>query len=479
MRTVKVTLLFVVISLFTTMLTAYPPVNSDGKSPFVEVVKNTRDAVVNIKVESEIKLRGRSYNSPFDDDFFKFFAPRIPNSRKSTQMGSGFIYKTDSKFAYIITNNHVVQTEGDITVSVGEKHKYKGEIVGRDPSTDLAVIKIERNSDVSLSMIPLGDSESLEIGDWAIAIGNPFGQLGLDRTVTVGVISAKGRSNLNFGSDSPVYQDYIQTDAAINPGNSGGPLVDIHGKVIGVNAAITSPAGGNVGIGFAIPVNLVKKVVNDIMDKGKVVRAYLGVLPQELNEDLGKMMKLDDLNGVLIAKVEDDTPADKAGLKKGDVITKIDGKAVENLAKFRIQIANKEVGKKVNLSIVREGKHKNIQVKLEEFPDNSVASTDNKADKNTSFGLEVVNSNSDTARRMGVQDLDGVVITRIEPESFAAASNLSVGDTILEINNSRIKDTKDFDKMIKKIENNYSGSLVLFHVVSKNGIYKFLTINIK
>ncbi len=479
MRNMKLVILLVAISLVTTMLSAYPPVNSDGKSPFVEVVKNTRDAVVNIKVESEIQLRGRTFNSPFEDDFFKFFAPRMPNSRKSTQMGSGFIYKTDSKNAYIITNNHVVQTEGDITVSVGEKHKYKGEIVGRDPSTDLAVIKIEINKDVPLSKIPLGDSESLEIGDWAIAIGNPFGQLGLDRTVTVGVISAKGRSNLNFGTDSPVYQDYIQTDAAINPGNSGGPLVDIHGKVIGVNAAITSPAGGNVGIGFAIPVNLVKKVVNDIMDKGKVVRAYLGVLPQELNEDLGKMMKLDDLNGVLIAKVEDDTPADKAGLKKGDVITEIDGKTVENLAKFRIQIANQEIDKKVNLGIIRDGKHKNIYAKLEEFPDRSVTSSSGKEEKNSGLGIDVVDSDSDIARRMGLKDLEGVVITNIEPESFAAASSLSVGDTILEINNNRIKNVKEFDKMLEKIDKNYSGSLVLFHVVTKNGVYKFLTINIK
>jgi len=250
-------------------LSAQLPVNNNGRSPFVKVVKNTRAAVVNIKVEFTPKFNNKRL--PLNEDFFKFFSPNPfnnnmqPKQRKSVAMGSGFIFKQKGKDLYIITNNHVVENgkDGEITVSLADKAKYKAEIVGLDPQSDLGVIKITIDDGEDVTVAPLGDSDDIEIGDWAIAIGNPFGNLGLERTVTVGVISAMGRSNLHFSENSPIFQNYIQTDAAINPGNSGGPLVNINGEVIGVNSAITSTTGGNIGIGFAIPINLAKKVVKD------------------------------------------------------------------------------------------------------------------------------------------------------------------------------------------------------------------------
>ncbi len=349
------------------------PVNEYGKSPFVQIVKNIRSSVVSIKSEGKAFRANFPHNNfPQDELFRRFFGgpPQRFNERKSSAMGSGFIFRQAGDEVYIMTNNHVIQLaadDGDITVMLADKDEYKAEIVGRDPLTDLAVIKIKVDEKVVVA--PFGSSENIEVGEWAIAIGNPFGQLGLERTVTVGVISAKGRSNLNFGNDSPLYQDYIQTDAAINPGNSGGPLVNIKGKVIGVNAAITSPGGGgNIGIGFAIPSEIAEKVAADILSDGKVIRGYLGIFPQELSEVLRKSMQLDENKGILVARVEEDTPAAKAGFKNGDVIIKFNKQDITNVARFRLIVADCKVGKKVPIEIIRNGKTKKLTAKLEERP---------------------------------------------------------------------------------------------------------------
>ena len=477
MKIKTLALIMILISILAIQLNADYPVTKDGKSPFVKVVEDIRESVVNILVEAEISYSQRGGQLPFNDDFFKYFFPNPPQTqpRKSASMGSGFIFKQKGLEVYIITNNHVVEqgANGKITVTLADKAKYEAEIVGLDAETDLAVIKIEVIKDEEITIVSLGDSDNLDIGDWAIAIGNPFGQLGLERTVTVGVISATGRANLNFGSGSPIYQDYIQTDAAINPGNSGGPLLNLKGEVIGVNAAITSTSGGNVGIGFAIPVNLAKKVSSDLLNTGKVIRAYIGILPQEIDSDLRASLKLDKVQGVLVAKVENDTPAEEAGMKRGDVILKFGSKTIENVAKFRIIIANSSIGKSYPVEVMRKNKRKTLHVTLVPRPGNE--ETEEKEDDskpNNDLGINVESLSGEFATRNKIKAEEGVVITRIMPGSPAASSQLRVGTVILEVNQQKIENVKDFKKATKDIEED----VVLLYVKTTAGNYQFVTV---
>lgn len=462
-------------------LFAQYPLNENAQSPFVQVVKNTRASVVNIRVEYEVEA-GRFGQGMPNEDFFRFFFPDMPRgnqprNRTSVSMGSGFIFKRDGNDVYIMTNNHVVEhgKKGEITVTLADKAKYTASVVGLDAETDLAVIKIEVEKDEEAVVVPLGDSDAIDIADWVIAIGNPFGQLGLDRTVTVGVVSAKGRANLRFGESSPVYQDYIQTDAAINPGNSGGPLLNIHGEVVGVNAAITSTSGGNVGIGFAIPVNLAKKVADDLLREGKVVRAYIGIMPQEIDAELRQSLDLDEISGVLVAKVEDDTPADKAGLKRGDVIVEFNGKAVPNVAKFRIEVANSEIGAKTPVTIIRDGKKKVLQVKLTRRPGETSEAAEEEPEAETSLGLAVEDLDGAFAERYNIRESEGVVITQVERNSAAAKAGLQAGDVILEVNNEAVRNAKDYKSILKSAK----GDIVLMYVKGYRGTYKYVTISLK
>jgi len=463
-------------------LTAAIPLTEDGKSPFVDVVKRIRESVVNIRVEYEVEY-GSGNIFPFDEEFFRFFFPDLPRSeeprtRKSLAMGSGFIFKQEDNDVYIITNNHVVQNadKGEVTVTLADKAKYTAQVIGLDSQTDLAVIKIEVEEYEDITVVPMGNSDAIEIGDWAVAIGNPFGQLGLERTVTVGVISATGRANLQFGVDSPLYQDYIQTDAAINPGNSGGPLLNIKGEVIGVNAAITSTTGGNLGIGFAIPINIAKKVSQDLIQEGVVIRAYIGILPQEIDYELQKSLKLDEVKGVLVAKVEQDTPAEEAGLKKGDVIITFNNKEVPNVAKFRLEVADSPIGEKLPLKIIRNSKEKKLEVVLIQRPDDQVQ-VDQKQEEDSSshLGMKVEDVSGNYAREKGIEEDSGVIITKIEPDSPAAESGLSAGDIILEINQQEIEDLEDYNEII----NNLEEDLLLLYIKSSNGVYRFLTLSLK
>ncbi len=438
----------IIIVLFALNLQAQNPVSDNGKSPFVQVVKDIRESVVNITVEYEIKYQGSNSQLPFNDDFFKFFFPdpnrnREQKSRKSMAMGSGFIFKRDNNEVYILTNNHVAEKgkDGEVTVTLADKAKYIAEIVGLDSDTDLAVIKIEVGKNEATVIAPLGNSDDIEIADWVMAIGNPFGQLGLERTVTVGVISATGRANLRFGKDSPIYQDYIQTDAAINPGNSGGPLVNLSGEVIGVNAAITSNSGGNIGIGFAIPANIAKKVSNDLIAHGEVRRAYMGILPQDITTEIKESFDLDEIKGVLVAKVENDTPAEKAGLKRGDVIIQFNGKEIPNMSKFRLIVANSEINKNLPLTVIRDKNEKSLSIKLTARPDKLEKDKSvNDEEKSDELGLEVDELNSEFAQKFDIDEKHGVIITRIYPNTPAEESDLNVGDVILEINRKSIDD---------------------------------------
>ena len=343
--------------------------------------------------------------------------------------------------------------------------------------TDLAVIKIKVKKDEKTITANFGDSDSLEVGDWAIAIGNPFGK-GLDRTVTVGVISAKGRSNLNFGNKTPIYQDYIQTDAAINPGNSGGPLLNIKGEVIGINAAITTPAGGNVGIGFAIPINIVKKVTTDLMKRGKVLRGYMGILPQELDASLSKTLGLKHIGGVLIAKVEKNSPAETAKLKKGDVILKFNDKDIENVSKFRIIVANSEIGVKLPIVILRDKKIKKLKIVLEEYPANNEVSSLSDSES-SDLGIKVCSLDSDYAKQNHIKSDTGVVVCEISEDSPARNSGLDLGDVILEVNRQEVSDISDYNKIMKKVlknKNKDGNNVLLLYVKSRLGINKFIAL---
>jgi serine protease Do len=465
---------------------AIPPVvGEDGKSPFVEVVKKVREAVVQIKVEA--KIAAPQMQNPFGDDpFFRyFFNPPQQQERPYSAMGSGFIYEynKDTNEALIMTNNHVVEKgkEGTITVTLADKVTYTATIVGNDPNTDIAVIKIKPNKDEKLTIAKLGQSHNLDIGDWAIAIGNPFGDVGLDRTVTVGVISAMGRANLNFGEGSPQYQDYIQTDAAINPGNSGGPLINMKGEVIGVNAAITSTSGGNIGIGFAIPINLAKRVVDDLISTGKVVRAYMGISPQEITSDMMETLNLKEVAGVLVATVEKESPAEKSGLLKGDVILEFNSEKVPNVSKFRIAVATAKIGVDIPVKIIRDNKEQTLKVKLDPFPEDAIAAGKEKDSKTTiASGITVEANDSQLAKRLNINSDKGVVVSKIDGNTPAAKSELKVGDLILEIEKKEVNNPADFYKELnsaKEAMDKSGKKKLLLYIQDRNKAYRYVILS--
>jgi len=463
---------------------AIPPVvNENGKSPFVSVVKQVREAVVQIKVEA--KIAAQQQQNPFGDDpFFKYFFNQPQQERPFTAMGSGFLfeYNKENNEALIITNNHVVEKgkDGTITVTLADKVSYTATIVGNDPNTDIAVIKIKPASDEKLTIAKLGDSSNLDIGDWAIAIGNPFGDVGLDRTVTVGVISAIGRANLNFGEGSPQYQDYIQTDAAINPGNSGGPLINMKGEVIGVNAAITSTSGGNIGIGFAIPINLAKRVVDDLISSGKVVRAYMGLTPQEITGDMLESLNLKEVAGVLITKVEKDSPADKSGILKGDVIVEFNSEKVPNVSKFRIAVATAKIGIDIPVKIIRDNKEQTVKVKLDPYPEDMAAAGKEMDTKSSmASGISVEANDSQFAKRANISSDKGVVISKIDSGSPASKSDLAVGDLILEVERQEINTPADFYKELNVAKDKMDKSgkkAVMLYIQDRNKAYKYVIV---
>jgi serine protease Do len=462
-----------------------PGIGSEPSNPVVEVVRQVREAVVQIKVEAKVTVQ--NFRNPFfDDEFFRYFFPQQPQQqqRPVTSMGSGFIYEYNpqTREAFIMTNNHVVEKgkEGTITVTLADKVNYTATVVGLDPNTDVAVIKITLKEGEKIEIAPLGDSTDLEIGEWAIAIGNPFGESGLDRTVTLGVISAIGRSNLNFGQGSPIYQDYIQTDAAINPGNSGGPLLNIHGEVIGINSAITSTSGGNIGIGFAIPINLAKRVVEDLVANGKVTRAYIGISPQEITSDIMEAFNLSEVAGVLVAKVEHDSPAHKAGLEVGDVIVEFNSEKVPNVSKFRIAVATSRVGSKVPVKIIRENKEQTIYIQLDSFPEEgTVASEEAPANGSVNGGITVEAIDSAYAKRNNITAEKGVIVSTIEPNSPAARSDLSVGFIILKVDRTLVNSPEEFDSAMKEaIErmNQESRKTLALYVLDRNKTERFVVL---
>jgi Do/DeqQ family serine protease len=392
---------------------------------FIEVSEKVTPAVVNISAARMAVVR--DLGPLFEDFFGDLFRQQPPLQRKEQSLGSGFILSADG---YILTNDHVVKGAAEIKVKLSDQRIYDGKVVGSDPRTDVAVIKIEAQE--KLPTVVLGDSDTLQVGQWALAIGNPFG---LDRTLTVGVISATGRANVGIED----YEDFIQTDASINPGNSGGPLLNIYGEVMGINTAIV--ASGQ-GIGFAIPINLARLIANQLIETGEVTRGWLGVSIQPMTPELAESFGLDHVSGALVNQVLAGSPAEKAGVKRGDVLLTYDGKPVRGVRELQLLVANTPAGSKVELIVLRQGKRLTLPVAIaaQQPPPAAAAAPSQEQGKRQSLGLTVVPA----AGGAGVQ------VETVDPDSAAAAAGVRPGDVILAINQQEVNDLATFRQAAEK-----------------------------
>ena len=421
---------------------------------FVEVAKKVQPSVVNVSTEKTITMKpwdryGEDFfkGSPFED-FFKGFGitPREKGKeyrQKQRSGGSGVIV---DKEGYILTNNHVVEGADKIKIRLIDGREFTATVKGQDSRTDLAVLYIKAKD---LPVATLGDSDKLDVGEWAIAIGSPFG---LEHTVTVGVISAKGRTGLGTGT----YEDFIQTDASINPGNSGGPLINIDGEVVGINAMIIQPG---TGIGFAIPINMAKQILNDLIKQGKVVRPWLGISVQDLTPEMAEQFQVKEKEGVLVAQIHPGTGAEKAGLTSGDIIKSVDDKAIKNVNELIKEIQKKKVGQKVKLSVVRDGKPTTIEVTLSAMPDKPEAMKEKEVEEKLGARIQELTPQLAARYRISAEIKRGVVVTGVEEGSPADDIGLQEGDVILEINRKKIETVKDFEKAIK--DTNFEKGIVL------------------
>ncbi len=411
---------------------------------FVGVIKKLKPAVVNISTTrvgrdtgffSSPSPNGRGEDS-FEEFFKRFFGDTPQREFKQRGLGSGFIISEDG---YIITNNHVVEKAEDIQVILEDGEKYKAKIVGTDPKTDLALLKIEPRE--KLSKVIFGDSDKLQIGNWVLAIGNPFG---LGHTVTAGIVSAKGRI-LGFGD----YDDFIQTDASINPGNSGGPLFNLDGEAVGVTSAMLARAQR---IGFAIPINIAKNVVGQIKANGKVVRGWLGIEIQDMTPEIAGAMKLPEAKGALVSDVAGDSPADRAGIKRGDVILEFDGHKIDETEELPRTVAAIQPGTEVKIKVLRNGSEKSLSVKLEALPSTKKSNTEEGENTEGTLGLTVEKLASDIANRLGVEEDSGVIVTKVDTGSLAEEAGFHNGDVILEINRKRIRNLEDYKNMASSLK---------------------------
>ncbi|MCC6502926.1 MAG: DegQ family serine endoprotease [Deltaproteobacteria bacterium] len=428
-----------------------PPGASPAMIPnnFVEIAKRLSPTVVNISTTQVMKEKPMmpfpEFKGPFEeffgDDFNKFFnEPKREFKRQS--LGSGFII---NKEGYILTNYHVIENATEIIVSLSEgKKEYKAKAVGQDPKLDIALIKIAPDEDLPVAAV--GDSEALQIGEWVVAIGNPFG---LGGTVTAGIVSQKGRI---IGAGP--YDNFIQTDASINPGNSGGPLFNIKGEVVGINTAII--AGGQ-GIGFATPINMVKEVLLQLKDTGHVTRGWIGVSIQELTPELAKTFGLKDTNGVLISSANSGEPADKAGIKAGDIVTYFDGKRITDLSDLPRTVANTAPGRTVEVKLLRDGKEKTVFVKVGTKSDDEVAEIvieDNDGEPDKRLGLSAQAITPEIVKRLGKKVTDGVIISGMKADGPAATAGLRRGDIIREIDRKPIRNMRDYSRALSETAKN-------------------------
>jgi len=415
---------------------------------YADVAAKVNPSVVTIFTETDVKVEGSPFSgSPFeeffgrDDLFKKFFQQQTPEQNyKRMGLGSGVIVDSDG---ILLTNNHVVDGADNIKIRLMDGREFEGTVKGTDPQTDLAVVTI--NTD-NLSPIQLGNSDQVRVGEMVLAIGSPLNPQ-LEHTVTSGIISAKGRSGVGLSQ----YEDYIQTDAAINPGNSGGALVDLQGNLVGINSAIVSQSGGFQGIGFAIPVNLAKKVMEDIINNGKVIRGWLGVYIQNITPELAKALDLKSTKGVLVSKVQKDSPAEKAGIQEEDVILSFNDKMLNNAAELSTWVASTSPKQNIKLKILRDGKEMNINVNLGELNEDRQAVAQGKS-QYSSIGIQVANIVPELVNQYHLdKDVRGVVVTAVSPNGVAAGVGIQEGDVIMKVNRQNIESVEDFDNEISKV----------------------------
>jgi serine protease Do len=436
--------------LWTDHLAATPAPAAVTAPNWAEIAKLVKPAVVNVSTRSQGEPTSMSQNrrrdqDPFNDFFNHFYGDRPSRPRRG--LGSGFIINADG---YVVTNNHVVDGATEVRVKLSDGRDLKATVVGRDPKTDVALLKVDANH---LPVIPMGDSSRLQVGEPVMAIGNPFG---LEQTVTTGIVSATGR----VIGEGP-YDDFIQTDASINPGNSGGPLINSQGQVIGIDTAIFSQNGGSVGIGFAIPVNLAKSVVTQLADSGHVVRGWLGVAIQPVTPELAKSFNLPAPTGGLVSSVMDSSPAMAAGVKQGDIITEYDGRKVARADDLPKAVADTPVGRQVPLGIVRDGKPMTLKVTVAQLEDHQSAVAANSSDK-SSLGVSVQSLDPALARQLGVKDTRGVIIREVRDGSPADTAGLRAGDVIAEVDHHRVTSADDLQRTLAGHDKN-APLLMLVH----------------
>ena len=431
---------------------------------FSDLAEKVRSGVVNVQVVKKVKNIGfgfRQFENPFGEKtpFGDFFGPfsegNPPGGFEQRGVGSGFVMNREG---YILTNNHVVEDADQIKVKLAKGKEYEGKVVGRDPKTDLALIKINGSSD--LQPLTLGNSDDLKVGSWVVAVGSPFG---LEQTVTAGIVSAKGRV---IGSGP--YDNFIQTDASINPGNSGGPLINMKGEVVGINTAII--ASGQ-GIGFAIPINMAKEIAPQLQEKGHVTRGWLGVSIQEMTPELAKSFGLKEKKGALVAEVVSGSPAEKAGIEQGDVIVEFDGKEITESKDLPRMVALTPVGKAVILKLSRSGKVLDRQVKVGEMEEKTEVVKTHSTKK--SLGITVQNVTPEIAKGLGLKKETGVVVTRVEPGSPAADAGIQTGDVIHEVNRKPVKNVEDFIQKVEKAKD--QDHVLLFLQRGQNNLFAAVT----
>ena len=454
---------FIFTTVIITSLFSQNSVVQQFSDAFADVAENAKPAVVTIITDKIMKVP--------NNDLYFFFNPYMdPNSDKeykTNALGSGVI--VDARKGYILTNNHVVEDMDNIKVKLFDKREYKAKIMGTDPKSDLAILKIEADN---LRELQLGNSDKLRVGEWVMAVGSPFSE-NLSHTVTTGIVSAMGRSNIIRGQS---YEDFIQTDAAINPGNSGGALLNMKGELIGINTAIATGGyeKGNRGVGFAIPSNMSKRIMSDLIDKGYVTRSWLGVYIQPLDADAAKALEMESRDGALITQVVDDSPAELAGIEEGDVIVKFDNKKISDPSNLRNIVSLMPPGSKSDIVIFRNGNKKNLNVTLQELKDGKQVAV--KTSSNTSvLGLELKEINSALIQKYNLKEDDGkIIVVAVEPGSEAADKGLVEGDVIKRVGTQQVRSLKEFKK--KEKASRARGSLLL--LVKKNdGSSLFITLN--
>jgi serine protease Do len=436
---------------------------------FAAVAEKANPAVVTILSEKVVKVKEIHPDFPFDN-FFPFFPRNWPEQEfHSSALGSGVI--VDGKNGYILTNHHVIADADEIQVKLMDKRVFSAEIVGTDPRSDLAVLKIEGGD---LAELELGDSDQLRVGEWVLAVGSPF-SANLSHTVTAGIVSALGRSNIISQRN---YEDFIQTDAAINPGNSGGALLNLKGELVGINTAIAT--GGferaNRGVGFAIPSNMAKKVMHDLIKYGYVVRAWLGVYIQEVDDKVARAMELENRDGALVSNVVEDSPADKAGIKTGDVIIRFNDQRVKGPSHLKNLVSSSKPGKRYPVELIRDGKEKTITVTLEELEQEKQQRLAAGDEADRKFGLQVQDLTPSIAEQFGLDpDEKGVLVTDVEVNSAAYKAGIRVGDVITRVGKKEVKSKRDFKNLMKTAKK--QDTILL--LVKRDDVARFFALDLK